>query len=116
MAPQKGVLRPGSAGYVGPRVGSLTFTIASVEDGTKFTANFGDGGAIVTEGYAGWQVTPRPREVGIVEWQGRNPMAIEIPFLIDYYFDVVESSPGIRCENMVQNLETLCGVGTHMQP
>jgi hypothetical protein len=90
------------------------FTITNLETGAKFVAQFTDGPAIVTEGYAGWQVVPRPREIGVVEWQGRNPMAIEIPFMIDY-FTAIESASD-RCESKVTVLETMCGIGTHNQP
>jgi hypothetical protein len=47
------------------------FLIWSEDNRIKFNANFGDGPAIVTEGYAGWQVVSRPKDVGITTWQGR---------------------------------------------
>jgi len=92
-----------------------SFVIKSLEDGTTFEAFFGDGAAIVTEGYAGWQVVNRPKDIGLVEWQGRNPMAIEIPFLLDFWGSD-DSDAGIQCEEQVSNLESLCGVGSHAQP
>jgi nucleoid-associated protein YgaU len=93
------------------------FSITSLADQRKFSAFLADGAAIVTEGYAGWHVVDRPREVGIVEWQGRNPMAIEIPFLIDYWFDEHDiNTPGQKCENQIKTLERLCGIGSHQQP
>lgn len=92
------------------------FYIQSSEDSTLFASFFGDGAAIITEGYAGWNVIERPRDIGIVEWQGRNPMAIEIPFHLNYYYEEVEDNPGIQCEAMVRNLEVLCGVGGHQRP
>jgi nucleoid-associated protein YgaU len=95
------------------------FLIWSEDNRIKFNANFGDGPAIVTEGYAGWQVVSRPKDVGITTWQGRNPMAIEIPFMLDY-LPLWRSSnldhPGVACENQVTNLEQLCGIGGHSQP
>lgn len=91
------------------------FTITSEDDGTEFTATFADGSPLVIEGYGGWQVVPRPREIGVVEWQGRNPIAIEIPFIIDYYMSGIDN-PGINCEEKVTKLEKLCGVGTSYQP
>lgn len=97
-----------------------TFRIWSIDNTISFQANFGDGAAIVTEGYAGWSVTARPKDVGVVDWQGRNPMAIEIPFLLDYYTEAAPGSgrdnPGADCENQVTNLEALCGIGSHAQP
>ena len=50
-----------------------TFKIWSEDNLVVFEANFGDGPAIVTDGYAGWSVTARPKMIGIVEWKGRNP-------------------------------------------
>lgn len=94
---------------------SRSFTIKSEVDGTKFTSHFADGSPIVIEGYAGWQVISRPRNIGIVEWQGRNPMAIEIPFLIDYWQSGLDR-PGVHCEAQVATLEKLCGVGSSSQP
>jgi len=95
------------------------FTITSQEDGTRFQASFGDGAPLVTDGYGGWQVVNRPKAVGVVEWQGRNPLAIEIPFMIDYFMsdDAAEiRSPGIHCETQVRRLERLLGVGMAHQP
>src|SRR3954465_14089854 len=86
------------------------FTITSEEDGTVFKGSFADGAPLVVEGYGGWQVVNRPKAMGIVEWQGRNPIAIEIPFMIDYYISGIDS-PGIHCEGWVTALEQLCGVG-----
>lgn len=94
-----------------------TFDIWSEDNTIRFTSNFGDGPAIVTEGYAGWQVISVPKSVGVTVWQGRNPMAIEIPFMIDYFpLDDELDNPGIACENQVTNLERLCGVGGRSQP
>jgi hypothetical protein len=91
------------------------FTITSQEDGTRFWASFADGAPLVTDGYGGWQIVNRPRAVGIVEWQGRNPLAIEIPFMIDYWMRGIDS-PGIHCETQVRRLERLLGVGMAHQP
>jgi len=93
---------------------SRQFRIISEADGTTFTCNFADGSPIVVEGYAGWQVVNRPKAIGLVEWQGRNPMAIEIPFLIDYWRSGLDN-PGIHGEAQVARLEKLCGVGKHWE-
>jgi hypothetical protein len=92
------------------------FFIQSIEDDTVFEAYFGDGSPTVTDGYGGWQVTARPKDVGIVEWIGRNPMQIEIPFLIDNWLDDPSDNPGIETERQVSNLESLCGIGGHAMP
>jgi hypothetical protein len=95
------------------------FKIWSDDKRIVFTSHFGDGAAIVTEGYAGWQVVARPKEIGLTVWQGRNPIAIEIPFLLDYYplvRRVRKDSAAKDCEEQVTNLERLCGIRTHGQP
>jgi hypothetical protein len=107
----QGVPKPGT------RVFSPDFTITSLDDGTVFVANFGDGPAIVVDGYGGWQVVSRPKDIGLVEWQGRNPMSIEIPFLIDFWtYPDPDTSGGILCEQQVSHIERLCGIGSHSQP
>lgn len=97
-----------------PALGS--FYIQSIDEGTIFRSELGDGPAVVTEGYAGWKVTDRPREIGITEWAGRNPMAIEIPFELNFLMEPIASLPGEDCELQVTNLETLCGIGGHTRP
>lgn len=92
------------------------FFIQSSDEGTLFASEFGDGSPILTEGYAGWNVVERPKDIGTVEWAGRLPMAIEIPFFLNYYYDPWQTDPGERCEAMISNLETLCGIGGHSQP
>jgi hypothetical protein len=91
------------------------FTIKSELDGMVFEAAFADGAAIVTDGYGGWQITSIPKEVGVTEWQGRNPLAVEIPFVIDYWLSD-DSDAGAKAEAKVKRLERLCGIGSHEQP
>lgn len=90
------------------------FGIQSVEDFTTFISDFGDGAPLVVDGYGGWTVTTRPKEIGIAEWAGRNPMAVEIPFVVDNYLLGVNG--GILTERQVTALETLCGLGSHDIP
>lgn len=92
------------------------FTIQSADKKITFKALFGDGSPMITDGYGGWDVTQRPKEIGIVEWRGRNPMQIEIPFMIDHWMDDDDDDPGVKTEAMVKNLESLCGIGGHDQP
>lgn len=92
-----------------------TFYIKSDNPKITFTANFGSGSAMVVDGYGGWEVKSRPKEIGIVEWVGRNPMAIEIPFQLDNFTDYTDM-PGVETEQMVRRLERLCGLGSHGEP
>jgi len=91
-------------------------TIVNQVTGEVFTSFLGDGPALVTGGYGGWKVVSRPREIGIVEWEGRDPIAIDIPFLIYFYEEQVSAQPGQQCEEQVARLERLCGVGGHARP
>jgi hypothetical protein len=93
-----------------------TLTIISQVTGTAFECYLGDGPALVTEGYGGWKVTNRPREIGVVDWEGRVPMAIDIPFMIYFFEDLISNSPGVLCESQVSRLELLCGIGGHARP
>jgi LysM repeat protein len=93
-----------------------TFTITSQRDDTTFRAYFGDGSPIITDGYGGWQVTARPKEVGLTEWIGRNPMQIELPFMIDNWMDDDDDDPGVQTESEIRKLEKMCGLGGHQMP
>src|SRR5262245_20275225 len=96
------------------------FYIKSLENNLTFTARLADQAAIVTDGYGGWQTVPRPKDVAVVEWQGRNTLAIEIPFMIDFWASSDEAeattTPGKDCEEQAGNLEHLAGLGCTYQP
>lgn len=96
-----------------PRPDVNTFVIRS--GGTVFRATFGDGAPLVVDGYGGWTVTNRPRDIGITEWIGRNPIALEIPFLIDKWMSNDEDR-GLQVEQMAKRLERFCGLGSHDHP
>jgi len=91
-----------------------TFTISSNDPDITFRAFFGDGPAVITDGYGGWTVQSRAKDVGYTDWQGRNPMAIEIPFVIDNIRNLEDG--GIKTEDMVRKLERLSGIGSHDVP
>lgn len=92
------------------------FNIISKEDGTEFHAVFADQAAIVTDGYGGWNTVARPRDIALTEWQGRNPISVEIPFMIDFWMEEPDETPGVKCENQVKNLEKLAGIHSNDQP
>lgn len=96
-----------------------TFKIWAEDKSVTFTSYFGDGPALVTEGYAGWQIEQRPKDVGVTVWKGRNPMAIEIPFVIDnlgLWDSKYSDDRGAQTEDEVKNLEQLSGIGGRSQP
>jgi hypothetical protein len=37
----------------------------------------------VTAGVGGWEVTPRPRQVGMTTWTGVEPLQVELPLMFD---------------------------------
>ena len=106
------------------------FRLTSLESDQIFKAYFGDGAALVIDGYGGWEVEGRPKNIGLTVWAGRNPIAIEIPFVIDHYsFGMLRAAPAVRggrdpdefdrcnaCEEMVHILGNLCGLGDDQQP
>jgi hypothetical protein len=106
------------------------FTITSLESDAVFKSYFGDGAALVVDGYGGWTVEGRPKNIGLTVWEGRNPIAVEIPFVIDHYsFGMLHSIPAVRdgrdpdefdrcnaTEDMCHVLGNLCGLGDDQQP
>lgn len=92
-----------------------TFVLRSDHPDVVFRAFFGDGAALVVDGYGGWSVVNRAKDIGITEWVGRNPIAVEIPFVIDNWMSS-EDERGIRTEAMAGRLERLCGLGNHEEP
>lgn len=91
------------------------FLIRSMDNRYVFRATLADGAPLVIDGYGGWSVTQRAKDIGLTEWQGRNPIAIEIPFTLDRWITHVDN-PGELVEEQVKMLERLCGLGTHDHP
>jgi hypothetical protein len=54
--------------------------------------------------------------MGLVEWAGRNPIGLEINFLIDRTNDPSAANPGVWCERMFDQLERLCGLASRHEP
>lgn len=94
-----------------------SFRIDSNDPDITFRAKFGDGAPLVIDGYGGWTVTQRPRNIGITEWVGRNPVAVEIPFMIDKWITIPDANnPSELVESQVKKLERLSGVGSDEEP
>lgn len=64
------------------------------------------GAATVVAGYGGWEKVARPRRKSLTNWIGRDPLSLEIPFLID---KLVEED-GQACEAQVKNIELIAGI------
>lgn len=59
------------------------FTVRAVDPpGLVVSMLLGDGSPVVTSP-GGWSITPRPRRVGLTEWEGYDPHTMAIPFLLD---------------------------------
>lgn len=86
-----------------PIIGHVTFR--SYVPKYEFTARLGDGAIVPSDGFGGWDVTPRPRRRGLTEWNGNNPMTIDIPVLFDHF------RAGTSVEDDVQQLERMAGWG-----
>lgn len=86
-----------------PPLGWVTFR--SYAPTHRFTCRLGDGSPTITSGGGGWEVTKRPRRQSLVEWNGSDPMKIDIPIL----FDDFRSNQSV--EGDIISLEYMWGIG-----
>jgi hypothetical protein len=68
-------------GGIPPTLGEVLFY--SERDLTRLAMKLGDGPALVTEGYGGWDKIARPRRHALTEWVGQNGYSVTIPVLFD---------------------------------
>lgn len=61
--------------------GKITFT--SKDPNLSFTCWIDTDGVKVTGGYGGWDIVQRPRRLSLTQWNGRDPIQMDIPILID---------------------------------
>lgn len=87
--------KPQSLGYI---------VFESYTGGYSFECLLGDGSPVVTAGYGGWQVTPRAKRRGLTEWNGNDPLAIDIPILFDGW------AAGKIVEAPIGQLEKMAGL------
>jgi hypothetical protein len=87
------------------------FVFSSDSPSYRFQASFDDGAPLPTDdSYGGWTVVPIPNRMGLVEWDGRNPLGLEISFVIDRTNDEADEDPGRWCQTMFEQLEKLAGL------
>lgn len=80
-------------------------TFDGVDTKVSVTCLIGPGGiSVVSDGYGGWDVIQRPRNVGVLNWAGYPPLALTIPVLFDGY-------PRTSVEDDIEDLERLAGRG-----
>lgn len=75
----------------------------------------------VVDGYAMWTLVPRKRRKALLEFTGKNPLAVEVSFLINRYDQQIKDendgtardklSPGLTTENQILLLEKFAGRG-----
>jgi hypothetical protein len=63
--------------------GRITFK--SKDPNMSFTCWLNNEGVKVTGGYGGWDIVQRPRRLSLVQWNGRDPVQMDIAILIDGY-------------------------------
>lgn len=47
----------------------------------------GDTPAQITGGYGGWDVVNRPKRKGLTQWNGKDPMRLQLPIMFDGWMD-----------------------------
>lgn len=85
------------------RTGFVVFE--SLDGKYKSECLMGDGPATPTGGYGGWELKPRPRRQSLTQWNGIDPLQIDIAILFD---DLVNNR---SVEGPIQKLEQMGGVG-----
>ena len=63
--------------------GRVKFT--AVDINKSFICWLGNDGVKVTGGYGGWDLVDRPRRISLTQWNGRNPLSMDVPILFDGY-------------------------------
>lgn len=67
---------------------------------------------VPTAGYGGWSKVARPLRRSLTEWQGRDPLSVEVPFLIDG----LNHASGKAVDKEFRDLEKLAGLDGNNEP
>lgn len=65
--------------------GRVKFTAVGINK--SFICWLGTDGAKPTGGYGGWDLVDRPRRLALTQWNGRNPLSMDVSILFDGYAD-----------------------------
>lgn len=76
----------------------------------QFHVYAGDTPPAVTDGYANWEVLDRPGRVGITQFQGYNPIGLEVPVRFESD-DRNDEAGGLDIEADIRLLERMAGRG-----
>jgi hypothetical protein len=68
-------------GGVPPVLGQVM--LYSERDSARLVMKLGDGPALVTEGYGGWDKVARARRHSLTQWAGQNGWTVTVPVLFD---------------------------------
>lgn len=77
--------------------------VAGAPAGIQLSYPLGDGSALVTGGYGGWEEVARPKRKGFADWQGAPLLRVSVPILLDGWADETSVQP------WVAGLEWLAG-------
>lgn len=88
-----------------PGIGWITF-FSLDSSHFEFTARLGEGTPTPTAGYGGWQAIARPRRRSLTEWNGNEPLQLDIPIL----FDAFAEDDGVKIEHDIRQLEKMAGL------
>lgn len=98
-------------------VGQLFIRTTEVKPKHQITMYLGETAPKVIDGYAQWTLVSRKRRKALLEFSGKNPLAVEVPFVIDKWDQWVKDSTdetedrniGLLVEDQIRTLETLAG-------
>jgi hypothetical protein len=85
------------------RTGFIVF--ASWDPHYEVECLLGDGAGNPTGGYGGWEKIKRDRRIALTEWQGKDPLEIDIPILFENW------RTGDSLEGDIKQLEMIAGLG-----
>lgn len=94
-----------------PPMGYIRF-VSNGDESNAFSCRLGNDVPRVTDGYAGWAITQRPRQRGLTEWKGNNPLTMTIPVLFDALLDDARgiANSAYNLEQDIRKLEKMAGL------
>lgn len=98
-----------------PPLGYVRF-VSDGKQANAFSVRLGEEVPKVTDGYAGWVVTQRPRLRGLTEWKGNNPLTMTIPILFDALIPDAQgvANSGYNLEQDIRKLEKMAGLDANV--
>lgn len=94
--PKTSARQPSQTGFI---------VFASWDPHYEIECLLGDGAGNPTGGYGGWSKVSRDRRRSLTEWQGNDPLEIDLPILFENWANGTSLEPDIR------QLEMMAGLG-----